>query len=39
MAADKGKTSSDVVWTKEQMESLLHLYEQETDLCIISQRK
>ena len=31
----KGK-SSDVIWSKEQMESLLHLYEQETELWDIS---
>jgi hypothetical protein len=28
----KGKQSNDVIWSKEQMESLLNLYEQETEL-------
>ena len=30
------ETSSDVIWSKEQMDSLLHLYEQETELWDIS---
>jgi hypothetical protein len=34
--AGKETKSSDVIWSKEQMESLLHLYEQETELLDIS---
>jgi hypothetical protein len=32
----QGKKSSDVIWLKEQIESLLHLYEQEIELWDMS---
>ena len=33
---EKVKKNNDVIWSKEQMESLLHLYERETELWDIS---
>jgi hypothetical protein len=33
---EKVKKNNDVIWSKEQMESLLRLYEQETELWDIS---